>query len=144
MCVRRGRRVDVQRRLASSIHCNTLQHTATHCSTLQHTAKHCNTLQHTATHCVRQGRRVQVQCRLSPRDNIRAHCIILQQVATHCNTLQHARAMWKGLVIFAGHNKGYERKISRVDSGIQTFKFSPKITHACDSVGVTLFIFTLQ
>ena len=58
-------------------------------NSLQHTATHCNTLQHTATHCVRQGRRVEVQRRLSPRDCIRVHCIILQHVATHCNTLQH-------------------------------------------------------
>jgi len=34
-----------------SVHCNTLQHTATHCNTLQHTAALCNTLQHTTTHC---------------------------------------------------------------------------------------------
>ena len=28
----------------NTLHCNTLQHTATHCDTLQHTATHCNTL----------------------------------------------------------------------------------------------------
>ena len=51
--------------IATTIHCNTLQHTATrkrhttgrhqlclgHCNTLQHTATHCNILQHTASHC---------------------------------------------------------------------------------------------
>ena len=35
---------------AGSMHCNTLQHTATHCHTLQRIATHCNTLQHTVTH----------------------------------------------------------------------------------------------
>jgi len=35
-----------------TLHCNTLQHTATHCNTLQHTATHCTTLHHTATHSV--------------------------------------------------------------------------------------------
>jgi len=45
-----------------TLHCNTLQHTATHCNTLQTLSEsleqilarsrtHCNTLQHTATHC---------------------------------------------------------------------------------------------
>ena len=50
--------------IATTAHCNTLQHTATHCNTLQHTAAHCNTLQHTV-----------------------AHCNTLQHTAAHCNTL---------------------------------------------------------
>jgi len=37
--------------LEYTIHCNTLQHTATLCNTLQHTATYCNILQHTATYC---------------------------------------------------------------------------------------------
>jgi len=36
----------------SSLHCHTLQHSATHRNTLQHTAAHCSTLQHTSTHCL--------------------------------------------------------------------------------------------
>jgi len=78
--------------LCNTLHCNTLQHTATQCNKLNtaqqtwsgvekermllgfvtehptsnYTATHCNTLQHTAT-----------------------HCNILQHAATHCNTLHH-------------------------------------------------------
>ena len=52
--------------LAGSLHCNTLQHTATHCNTLQYTATHYNTLQYTTT-----------------------HCNTLQHTATHGNTVTH-------------------------------------------------------
>jgi len=34
--------------LLCTVHCNTLQHTATHCNTLHHTATYRNTLLHTA------------------------------------------------------------------------------------------------
>jgi len=57
----------VRRFRASTLHCNTLQHTATH---LHHIATHCNTLQHTATHC----------------NTFALHC---NTFAPPCNTLQH-------------------------------------------------------
>ena len=48
----------------ATIHCNTLQHTASQCITMHHTASHCITTQHTAT----------------------------RQIVTHCNTPRVAAA----------------------------------------------------
>ena len=66
----------------NTLHCNTLQHTATHCNTLQHTATHCNTLQHTVTHC-------------DTLEHTATHCNTLQHTA--CNTLQHSSPVVDGL-----------------------------------------------
>ena len=57
----------------STLHCNTLQYTATHCNTLQHTATHCNTLQHTPPSALFWASK--------------ALCNTSQHAATHCNTL---------------------------------------------------------
>jgi len=67
-------------RECNTLHCNTLQHTATHRNTLQRTATHCNALQHTAT-----------------------HCNTLHQAATHCNTLQHTATLHNTLQHIATH-----------------------------------------
>jgi len=72
-------------------HCTTLQHTALHlsmrcvassrhCNFLQHTATHCNTLQYTATHCT------------TPKHEVCGKFEALQQLqhtAPHCNTPEH-------------------------------------------------------
>jgi len=88
--------------IASYMHCNVLQHTATHdyraiffflqqqrhqglrgiriiathYNTLQRTTTHYNTMQHNATHC-------------NTLQHTAIHCNTLQHTATHRNTLQH-------------------------------------------------------
>ena len=74
-------------------HCNTLQaeedgrktsDTSLHCNTLQHTATHCNSLHHTATRFRQRNmatKRRTLVCTAT-------HCNKLQLTASHCNTLQ--------------------------------------------------------
>jgi len=80
--------------VASTTHCNTLQHTATHCNKLQ-----CNKLQRTATHCITlnadhvDGAR-SLNCSANPDSLTLQHtttrCNTLQHAATRCTTLQHS------------------------------------------------------
>jgi len=95
----------------TTIHCNTLQHTATHCNThcttlqnaathcnsllaewhTQHTATHCNTLQHTdtATNCNTHCNTL--ECLRTKMTAARTSGNTLQHTATHCNTLECLR-----------------------------------------------------
>ena len=89
-------RCNARHPVCKTVHCNTLQHTATHCNTLQHTdcstlyeittwdpiaeTAHCSTLQHTATHCNTLAS--------THSFNLKTWDAVVKTI--HCKTLQHA------------------------------------------------------
>ena len=71
--------------------CNTWQNnkTATYCNAQQYTTVHYNTLQHTATHCTTPQQRLISSLNMNLKSNT------LQRIAKHCNTLEHTVTYYK-------------------------------------------------
>jgi len=75
---------------AATLHCNTLQHTATHCSTLQHTATHCNIVRpRFSIHPMPTVNSHMHHCGTLQHCNTLQQCHCNSHCNSHCNTLQH-------------------------------------------------------